>query len=218
MPRSILSMCLFALIPSLAVAQGRSGGITVDGSVLAARELHSHTVGVVPGEVDDDLSGTTAGFGGGIGMSLSPRTTARLEVAVPTGSATSTFSVSSGTSPFVVTTTRNEEARSWTSSALVGYRAHQRGRLAVSVLGGVAFIRETSDVAIETTSPGAAPILPPMVQRSELTLVSYRAGVALGLDVEARLSDRFALVPQLRVVAFSGRIGLRPGVALRWTP
>ena len=220
MQRTLIALCL-CLFVAASPAAAQQGGLFLDGSVFAGIELHGGVETSEPGTTSDTLSATVAGGGFGVGASLAPRVGIHLEVAIPGGSnatVSRTTTLSELAPELATTITTREDYASWNTAVLVSYRAGTRGRLNLELLGGVAIMRERSDAVSEVSTPGIPPFIPPQVTQDELKAISYRTGVALGADVEVPLRPNLSVVPQVRFVGFNGRIGLRPGVAIRWRP
>ena len=105
----------------------------------------------------------------------------------------------------------SDENRSWTTAVLVGYHTEGTGRLRLGYLGGVAFVGERTHAVSVSSSPGIPPLIPARTERYERTDVGYRPAVAVGFDIEIGIASHVAAVPRLRVVAFTGRLSVRPG-------
>jgi hypothetical protein len=108
---------------------------------------------------------------------------------------------------------------------------HQGGgarRVTVGYLGGVVFRRQLDETRLSTTyrlrntvSPsGSSFTTLPFIDTFEQTFesTSYTTGVMAGLDVAFRVSQRFAVVPQVRMVAFNQDWNVRPTIMMRWQP
>jgi len=87
---------------------------------------------------------------------------------------------------------------------MLGYETDPGRRIRLSYLAGaVVRQRRIEREATITTQPPIIPPLPiiPPIRRFEESIVSYETSLALGLDAAAMMTERLALVPQVRVVA-----------------
>jgi hypothetical protein len=211
---------------SVAAQDRETGRLFVEGSAFLGIDRDAHADYQTPVPTSDDQSATVPGGGFAVGTFLAPRVSVRLELAVQ-GSSDFSYAAPQLISDSLVSTSIRvtDDRRSWATTVLAGYHAERRGRLRLAYSGGVAFVGERTDRAIVISSslqpsfgpPFLVSVFPTVVQRSEARVYSYRPAVAVGLDAEIGLGTRVAVVPQLRVVAFTGRISIRPGVAIRWT-
>ena len=200
---------------SSATAQSRESAVILDGSAFVGIERVAHVEYEAP-VASNDLSATVAGGSLAIGTFLSRNVSVRLEVARPGGShVTYPSPALFGVSPLDITATYSSDYQSWATTVLAGYHNEPRGRLRLAYLGGVAFVREQTHLVSVISIPGLL-LVPPRTSRTETTAFSTRPAVAVGMDAEIAAARHLAVVPQLRVIAFGGRLGVRPGVALRW--
>src|SRR5262245_46378849 len=101
--------------------------------------------------------------------------------------------------------------------ALTGYHAPRHARIRLAYLGGVVFLRERFRRTAVSNTAGIPPVIPASSMFSDDTTTTFRPAVAVGFDAEISLTSHVAVVPQLRVVAPSAGLSIRPGVAVRWT-
>jgi hypothetical protein len=219
-------MILGALLGASPVAaQSRAAGqLFVDVTAFAAGQLRSSTDQTAPVVTRGDLSAVVPGAAVAIGTFLTPRVSLRAEAAFPWDVNTD-YSESydeaillGATSLLTTTTDYENEYGNRNLSVLLGYHSAPHRRFAVSYMGGVAFVRERQSLSIVISTPGIPPFIPARTNRQEISGTNYRAAAALGMDVEIPFSTHLSLVPQVRVVAFTGEISVRPGVGLRWMP
>jgi hypothetical protein len=108
------------------------------------------------------------------------------------------------------------------TSVLVGYHPPARGRLRPGFRAGMSFMRSSSTVTITSRYTSSDPrlipiaILPPPRTTTSMSIGNDTAATVAG-ELAVALSERAALVPEMRAHGFGGRFILRPGVALRWS-
>lgn len=202
--------------PALAQTQPTSG-VFVHGGVFASieRQPHSELDAGDVGQTSPDPSGTVVGGTFGIGGFLTPRFTARLEVALP-GELEAEEEQTVGR----VSESSRTEVELRDVYVLLGYESDPTRRVRFSYLAGAVIRQQRSHRELTIMGPILPVIppitIPPLVQNLEQTTVSYGTSVVLGLDATAMLGERAALVPQVRVIAAGGGLSFRPGVSLRW--
>ncbi|HEV8316118.1 MAG TPA: hypothetical protein VGQ10_01835 [Vicinamibacterales bacterium] len=172
-----------------------------------------------------DASGNVAGGGFAIGTFLGPRVSVRLEAAFP-ASLTSSYATRSGiiySSPFgripeVIPSRVEDQFRQRSAAVLLGYHTGRRHRVRLGFLAGVAIRWEQQRSRTEQTVPAFVPVVPLIIQRSDVTATTYRPAPAVGIDADIAMVRHVSLVPQMRVQAIAGLLSLRPGIAVRWIP
>jgi hypothetical protein len=107
-----------------------------------------------------------------------------------------------------------------------GWHHGRSGRFSVGYLGGVVFRRQTAETSLRSLSSFRNTISPTGSTFTTLPFndsfeqdfesTSFTTGVMAGLDVAVNVSEHFAIVPQLRMVAFNQDWNVRPVVAVRW--
>jgi hypothetical protein len=211
-----LTLCALLEARMVVAQEPDTGRIFFDVVALAAVEQRGHVDYNAPVRSSDDLSHVVPGEAVAVGTFLAPRVSLRVEAAFPWSVRTEPVSPSSiGDAP---TLSNEREYGNSSVSVLLGYSAAVRRRVRVGYMGGVAFVRERSAVVTVVSNPGLPPIIPARSDRTEATTINYRPAVALGMDVEIPFWSHVSLVPQIRVVAFTGELSIRPGLALRWLP
>jgi len=104
-----------------------------------------------------------------------------------------------------------------------GWHQGESRRVTITYLGGMVFRRQRE----ETTSTfsysliqivSGRPTETPLTDEQSFSSTLYRAGVMAGLDVAFNLSQRVAIVPQVRMVAANHDLSVRPAVVMRWRP
>ena len=176
------------------------------------------------------LDATAAGGGVRVGGFLAPRWSLELGVDVG-GSAEGNLSIEdSGLTPIVglqppfilFTIDEHVSTRVAATSVLVGYHPPARGRLRFGFRAGMSFMRSSSTVTITERftagDPRLFPIsgLPSSTTTTSMSVADETAATVAG-ELAVALSQRAALVPEIRAHGFGGRFILRPGVALRWS-
>jgi hypothetical protein len=198
-------------VPAIAQTHPTSG-VFVHGGVFASIERFPHIDTDLGGGSFADPSGTVFGGTFGVGGFLTPRLTARLEVALP-GELEEEDEETLGP----LRASGQTEILLRDVYVMLGYETDPGRRIRLSYLAG-AVVRQRRlerEATIESRPP--LPIIPPLTQRFEESVVSYETSLALGLDAAAMMTERLALVPQLRVVVLGGSLSFRPGVSVRWT-
>jgi hypothetical protein len=199
-----------------AIAQTHpTSGVFVHGGVFASIERLPHVDTDLDGGPFADPSGTVFGGTFGVGGFLTSRLTARLEVALP-GELEEEDEETVGP----IRASGQTEILLRDVYVMLGYETDPGRRIRLSYLAGaVVRQRRIEREATITTQPPIIPPLPiiPPIQRFEESIVSYETSLALGLDAAAMMTERLALVPQVRVVAAGGALSFRPGVSVRWT-
>jgi hypothetical protein len=172
------------------------------------------------------LDGTGIGAGAETGVALTDRWS--VLIAVDGGRTTRTsrsipigiLAAPAGVTTPITAFSSQVSNRITATSVLVGYRIPGRRRLAVEVLGGLSFFHVRRDFTTIRTPPVAA--APALVIRP-YTLLDNVAAASLGGDLVIGLTSHLAVVPRVRVHAFSLSSGgpsgfvIRPGVGARWT-
>ena len=214
---AIVAWLILGAAPAFAQTQPTSGAF-VHGGVFASieRQPYSELETGDIGQTIADASGTVLGGTFGIGGFLTPRFTARLEVAIP-GELDAEDERTFG----LVSESSLVEVRLRDIYVLLGYESDPTRRLRISYLAGTVVRQQRLHRELTIVGPLLPPVfppivVPPLVQRIEQSTVSYGTSVAIGLDVTAMLTERAALVPQVRVTAAGGGLSVRPGVSLRW--
>src|SRR6185436_18619807 len=219
----VIVLALLAWARPSAAQQAEPPRFFLDGAALAAIERRGHSDAF-------DLSAIVPGGAVGVGTFLTSDVSLRMEVAFPAGtSAASTSSIPPlidlpidlPIGSLIAISSINSATtslRSVSTMVLAAYHMKPAGRLRVAYLGGVSFERLRTNLVTTTTSAGLPPLIPTRVVRVDTTTIGYNTAIALGMDAAVELATHVALVPQVRVVAFGGFIGIRPGVAVRWTP
>jgi len=106
---------------------------------------------------------------------------------------------------------------------------HQGGarRTTITYLAGMVFRRQREEAtfAYRYSPRILAPqiglgqsLVGPLTYEDHFSATSYGAGVMAGVDVSISLSTHFAVVPQVRMVAASHALSVRPAVSMRWRP
>jgi len=216
----VIVLALLAWARPSAAQQAEPPRFFLDGAALAAIERRGHSDAF-------DLSAIVPGGAVGVGTFLTSDVSLRMEVAFPAGtSAASTSSIPPlidlpidlPVASLIAINSATTSLRSVSTMVLAAYHMKPAGRLRVAYLGGVSFERLRTNVVTTTTSAGLPPLIPTRVVRVDTTTIGYNTAIALGMDAAVELGTHVALVPQVRVVALGGFIGIRPGVAVRWTP
>ena len=196
-----------------AIAQTHpTSGVFVHGGVFASIERFPHVDTDLGGDSLADPSGTVFGGTFGVGGFLTPRLTARLEVALP-GELEEEDEETIGP----IRASGQTEILLRDVYVMLGYETDPGRRIRLSYLGGAVVRQRRIDREATIVSQPPRPIIPPPIQRFEESLVSYDTSLALGLDAAATMTQRLALVPQIRVVVAGGSLSFRPGVSARWT-
>jgi outer membrane protein with beta-barrel domain len=196
-------------------------------SRLTVTPNDSGVVDTVPGD------GVTAGGGVRIGAFFSPEWS--LELGVDIGRTLSdvrTVSLRGLGLPVELPVQQYQSqtsVRLGATAVLIGYHPPARGRIHPGFRGGVGIIRRdatytTASVSTSTVFPTPTPGSPVLVPRTTLTVttnqytsLSYGVTATLAAEAAIETSDRFAVVPELRMLTGGiGAIVLRPGIAARW--
>lgn len=200
-----LSLVALATSPGAATAQA----VFVEGGTLADYDptLRSDT-------------STTVGWSGGVGVFLSRRVSARLEVDFPQWHASDRSGRRQVLQRIEVSSLR-EEARAPSISALVAGHIRPASRVSFALLGGGTVTtrswRNTGFVEILDLDGN-------MVERRDIANNGdgHRwFALTFGTDATVALNRRLALVPQLRVHSYllsdhTSLLFVRPRVSLRW--
>lgn len=224
-----LALALTVGAPTLALAQPTSGTVFISGGAFAAIDQSPTNSGF--GVPVSDSSGTVAGGTLGIGVHLTDKVSARFEWSLtdtltrrengygfPFLNQELLAAISrpgrrdgAGLSlvPFTPETKRSTQA----GFALLGYHV-AAGRASIELLGGVGLLNTDveSSYDVRIASGGTFPALDTRYKTS-----SYHAVAVVGADVAVKLTERAAVVPQVRAYALNGALSLRPGLSLRWT-
>lgn len=203
-----------------AIAQTHpTSGVFVHGGVFASIERFPHIDTDLDGDILSDPSGTVFGGIFGVGGFLTPRLTARLEVALP-GELEEEDEQTVGP----IRASSQTEILLRDVYVMLGYETDPGRRIRLSYLAGAVVrqrrIEREATIVAQPPLPVIPPrpiVIPPLTQRFEESVVSYETSLALGLDAAAMMTERLALVPQVRVVVAGGSLSFRPGVSVRWT-
>jgi hypothetical protein len=226
MASRLASLCAYGLaalaagVTPCAAQTADQPALFLGAGALAGIERRAHTDFTAPAATSENLNATVPVGLVTVGSFLTPHVSVSLEVAVP-GDLSASFSppVSSfSTSPTSPGPSEHVSGtyRSRAASVLVGYHAARQRRVRLGYLAGAAFVYERERVVTELNIPGVPPVVPTRVERTDGTSFTYRAALAAGADADVVLSRHFALVPQVRAIAFAGMISLRPGLSVRW--
>jgi hypothetical protein len=178
--------------------------------------------------------GVTIGGGGRIGAFFTPSWS--LELGLDIGRTISeerTQSIRQPTGPIFPAAPLQYQSRSShrfsASSVLLGYHPPARGRIQAGFCGGVSFRHTKRTFTTANTSfsfsslptlPGGLPVVVDpriSVVTAEYTTVSNGLTATLAAEAAINVSDRFAIVPEIRAHAGgTGAFFLRPGIAVRW--
>lgn len=196
-----------------AIAQTHpTSGVFVHGGVFASIERFPHIDTDLGADPFADPSGTVFGGTFGVGGFLTPRLTARLEVALP-GELEEEDEETVGP----IRASGQTEILLRDVYVMLGYETDPGRRIRLSYLAGAVVRQRRLEREATIVAQPPLPIIPPLTQRFEESLVSYDTSLALGLDAAAMMTERLALVPQIRVVVAGGSLSFRPGVSVRWT-
>jgi hypothetical protein len=241
LPRTLFLCFSYCLIAQAAAAQTRvyvAGDLFAD--ITRFSRLTAPEVEVSPtlrGLPADDVS---AGGGARIGAFFSPAWS--LELGADLGATQTTMSTERIGPPILlsppvpitsiiqpITFETRSSVRFSAISVLIGYHPPASGRIRPGFLGGISIMhrRETFIVAstsfiFESPRPDVTGGLVPSVVVPSLRLNEYTATgnvltATLAAEAAIVLSDRAAVVPELRVHAGGlGAILIRPGAAVRW--
>ena len=108
-----------------------------------------------------------------------------------------------------------------------GWHQGESRRVALTYLAGMVFRRQREEMTLASwyvgiPSVGGLPVSgqPGVRMADEETFGStlYSGGIMAGIDAAIRLSQRVAIVPQLRIVTANHDFSVRPAVAMRWRP
>jgi hypothetical protein len=240
LPRTLLLGLLVFTCASAARAQS---SVYVSGNVFA--DLQRGSGQTSPGPTTRDA--TVAGGGVRVGGFLSTRWSVELGVdtgaatddtvslspedSVPVAGLTGFVTSPAGTStPFplprapIVFVDVDERVRTRvvSTSILLGYHPPPRGRLQAGFKGGIAFVRSTSSLTSTVTYRVSDPLLLPILQlpapiTNTSSSVALNAAATVAAELAIAWSPHAAIVPEMRALGFSGRVLLRPGVAVRWS-
>lgn len=201
----------------------------VEGGAVAAIERRGFSASSDGSLSSPNRDGVVAGGAVSVGTWLTPRVSVRLQFVVPgrvdsmeeTTQGPVPTDLSGGLTVFLPTVTRRTEVseRVTTTSVLVGYHMPRRHGVELSYLGGAAFLR-SSQTARYTTSYNLPPevlalVLRPADMTTEFTSTAYGVTAEVGMDADVRLSSRWSIVPQGRLVGYGGGLSIRPTVVLR---
>ena len=224
------------LASSVVVASAQSA-VYVTGTGFADLKSFSETESdPSPGQDDSGLDGTAAGGGLRIGTFLHPRWS--LELAIDVGGKTD------GPAPYAIILTDlpsssriselKDSVRFLTISGVVGFHPAPHGRFHLGYFFGFSFVRSTFKsqypdyyTLAAGGSGGTGTIVrptifpPPVFNVETITFVDNTSAAILGFEAAVDLGKHFALVPEIRALAFSPGNGagvflIRPGVGLRW--
>jgi len=239
----LVCVTLFGILLPIAAAAQNSGIFVQAGPLLDVLQESTFTaspatsaslsfVPIVGGLVettpaDEQTRSTRERFAPGgafaLGVFVTPSVSLRVETSIHGQhvSTEETSSVSEATSVL-------QRHTSSTTDISVAAAWHQgTGRTSISYLAGIVFRREQDESFARFTYPSVVvrTVGGRLVQviESETTEESYDAtvydtGLMAGVDITVRLSDHFAIVPQVRLVGASYSWNVRPAVMMRWRP
>ena len=191
---------LVLLLLALSARVWAQSSIFVSGDVFADHKRFSGN------STESTLDVTSAGGGGGVGVQASDRWDVRGEVEF--GSTTTLTQLLLPPVTAFQSRTRN---RITAYSALVGFTPTGASTVRFTVLGGISFLHVKTDINSIPSGLVAAH-----------TNIDNVASPTLGAELPIMLGSHVAVVPALRVLAFTLRTGdtkgfaIRPGVAVRW--
>jgi hypothetical protein len=184
---------------------------------------------LVIGDTGDPGDSVTLGGGGRIGAFFSPAWS--LEVGVDVAKSVSeerTIALRDPIGGIPLPTLQFQSSarhRFSASSVLLGYHPPARGRIQAGFRGGVSFMhveRTFTTASISTQTffplPGGLPAIPRFsILTSEVRVISNGLSGTVAAEAAIDVSNHFALVPEVRVLAGGlGGILIRPGFAARW--
>ncbi len=223
---------LLAVTP--AAAQPPASTVFVSAAALAVIDDTSHTGGFA---FDAPTNGRSTVAGGAIalGVHLTPRVSARVEVNIADRAKTETFlpgilgggfPTGLGT-PFTLNQKYVTTRKSTPIFALLAYHL-PAGRLTVEIVGGLGIVHQKVTSSFESSitvpgsggpfgGPGLGGSFLPTPIREEFRASGYDAVAVAGADFAVAATNRLAVVPQVRAYVLNGGLSLRPGLGLRWT-
>jgi hypothetical protein len=203
-------LLVFIAWTATATAQSVDHAVFIDGAVFGSSFWRSQTelADVTPPNVD--LNGTVIGGGVAVGAWLTPRISARLELAFPADLSRASEISRSAPQGVIITSRSEASQRERTAAALLAYHTVRRHGIQLGYVAGVSFLFLTEQDTYSTTAS------PPMTYTYALpenfTRNSYGTTAEVGIDADIILGGRFSIVPQVRLV---GDVSVRPGIALR---
>jgi len=235
---SIAALAVF--FPSAAAAQN-SGIFVQAGPLLDVRFDSSYAVGgataslvgigVIGGvgggpPADEQTRTTRERFGPGgsaaIGAFVSPAVSLRVETSFHARH-TRTSETSSASER---TSSRSEDTTGVTDISIAAAWHKDLGRrTSISYIGGIVFRRQKleglsrftyQDIGLVVRDGRLVQALVDQTNEETYESTYYDRGVLAGIDITVNLTEQFALVPQVRLVAATGSWNLRPAVSLRW--
>ena len=104
-----------------------------------------------------------------------------------------------------------------------GWHQGESRRVTITYLGGMVFRRQREETTATFRSAFTQIVNGrlteiPLTDEQTFSSTVYRAGVMAGLDVAINLSQRLAIVPQVRMVTANHDLSVRPAVVMRWRP
>ena len=232
-----LSGLLCVTVFAFASAAAAQSPVYITGTGFADIKTFSGTHVSIYGPASSQLGGTTAGGGVRIGTFLHPRWT--VELAVDAGGKTEGSSLYPMPLANIPAGLRipdfKQSVQFLTVSSVVGYHPAVRGRLRPGYLAGFSFVRGAyrsqypSYYAIATgvltrldLSSVFPIVLPPPVFTTQTVSSTENTGaVVLGFETAIDFGKHFAVVPEVRALAFSqhgsGVFLIRPGAGVRWS-
>ena len=192
---------LVLLLLALSDRVWAQSSIFVSGDVFADHKRFSGNA------TESTLDVTGAGGGAGVGAQVSDRWDVRGEVGVG-----STTTITQPLLPSITAFQLRTRNRITAYSALVGFSPAATSAMRLTVLGGISFLHVKTDI---DSVPAGLLVVPH-------TNIDNVAAPTLGVEAPIMLGSHVAVVPTLRVRAFTLRTGdtkgfdIRPGVAVRW--
>jgi hypothetical protein len=101
-----------------------------------------------------------------------------------------------------------------------GWHQGESRRTSITYLAGMVFRRRQDETILSFGFPQLVgrTVTSPLTSEESYSSTTYGQGVMAGVDVAIKLSERFAVVPQVRLVAATNQWNLRPAIAMRWRP
>lgn len=157
-----------------------------------------------------------------VGVFVTPSISLRLEASFQGERATTTES----TPLRLFAPTESRHAVSSTDIFVsAGWHQGESRRVTITYLGGMVFRRQREETTltfnysvIRTIIGLPTPTVTPQTEEQTFGFTAYSAGVMAGLDVAFNLSQRVAIVPQVRMVTANHDLSVRPAVVMRWRP
>ena len=226
MPRLVSSLALALLLsaPGFAAAQPSTGTVFISGGALAAIERFPSSAGF--GAPERDSGGTVAGGMLGVGIHLTEKISARVEASLTgelrqrqdafgypylTPEVLAAFSNAGSFSALVVPGMPETRRTTAAGFMLLGYHVPAR-RASIELVGGLGLLNTDVETSYDVRIAAERLTVP-----AAYTTSTYHAVAVVGADVAVRLTDRAAIVPQVRAYVLGNGLSVRPGLSLRWT-